>query len=141
MRYVEPTDDQRQGWDAWLAERPEAVRLVAARFDPWTLYRLKPFGQRVTVQAFDEGVDGIVTLRVAVSGEFNFVTYERSVFGINPDDLEECDLPSDDERLGTMDWPVEIVKEMRARFPDGKMPDDIKEGLLIRFPVRVYPRG
>ncbi len=141
MRYVQPTLEWVQGWEAWLADRPDNVREVACRFDPWTLYRLKTSGHRVIVQAFDEGVDGVVTLRVAVSGEFNFVTFERSVFGIRPDDLEECDLPASDEPLGTTDWPIEVVKEMRDRFPDGKMPDDVKKDLLVRFPVRTYLRG
>lgn len=116
MRYVEPTAEQLQGWKDWVADRPEEVRTVAERFDPWTLYRLKSSGHRVTVGAFDEEQDGKVTLRVNVTGEFNFVTFERSVFGVNPDDLEECDLPGPDETLGTMDWPIEVVKEMRDRF-------------------------
>ena len=141
MRYVQPTPEQAQGWESWVAERPDNVREVARRFDPWTLYRLKSSGHRVTVGAFDEEEDGRVTLRVNVSGEFNFVTFERSVFGIDPNDLEECDLPGPDEPLGSTDWPIEVVKEMRDRFPDGKMPDDVKKDLLARFPVRTYPRG
>ncbi len=140
MRYVEPTEEQLHGWKAWVAERPDNVKALATRFDPWTLYRLISSGHRVIVQGFDEGVDGTVSLRVMVSGEFNFVTFERSVFGISPDDLEECDLPGPDEPLGTTDWPFEVVREMRDRFPDGKMPDDVKKDLLARFPVRVYPR-
>jgi hypothetical protein len=42
------------------------------------------------VQAFDEGIDGVVTLRVVVSGEFNVILFERGVFGVCPEDLEEC---------------------------------------------------
>ncbi len=40
------------------------------------------------------------TVTVAVSGEFNAVTFERQVFGVNPDDLDECDLPAKDEVTG-----------------------------------------
>lgn len=141
MRYVEPTPEQIQGWDAWVSERPDNVRKIACQFDPWTLYRLKTTGQRVTIGAFDEEGGGKVSVRVNVSGEFNFVTFERSVFGIDPSDLEECDLPGPDEPLGSTDWPIEVVKDMRDRFPDGKMPDDVKKDLLARFPVRVYSRG
>lgn len=141
MRYVEPTSEQRLGWEAWVAELPDLVRTIALKFDPWTLYRMKSTDQRVTVAAFDVQENNKVTLRVNVSGEFNFVTLERSVFGIDPDNLEECDLPSMDESLGTTDWPIEVVKEMRDRFPDGKMPDEVKKDLLAKFPVRTYPKA
>ncbi len=140
MRYVEPTSEQLEGWKSWVAERPEKVRVVAERFDPWTLYRLKTSGHRVTVGGFDELQDGRGTVRVTVSGEFNFVSFERGVFGIDPNDLEECDLPGPDEPLGTTDWPIEVVKEMGDRFPDG-MPDEVKKDLLVQFPVRVYVDG
>lgn len=97
-RYAEPTPEQEKEWAEWVAELPPVVRTVAERFFPWELYRMKSTGQRVTVAAFNE--DG--TLRVDVRGDFNFVWNERSVFGIDPDDLEPCDIPPEDELTGSI---------------------------------------
>ncbi len=89
-RIFEPTKQQEKAYRKWIAQRPEIVRVVAARFTPWELYRLKTTGQRVTVRSFGEGHDDSVTLTVNVSAEFNCTLFERDVFGINPDDLEPC---------------------------------------------------
>lgn len=86
------------GWAEWLAERPEGVRRLCERFQPDRLYLLKSSGHRVTIMSYSEDD----TMRVYVSGQFNFVTFEREVFGIKPEDLEECDLPPKGEPLGTM---------------------------------------
>jgi hypothetical protein len=98
-RYTEPTPEQEKLWQKWLAERPDNVRKVAEKFDPWSLFRMKSSGHRVYVIGFDVG--DTVTLRVAVTGAFNRVRFERQVFGIEPDDLEPCQLPGPDEPLGT----------------------------------------
>jgi hypothetical protein len=39
---------------------------------------------------------------VTVSGEFNFVVFPRRVFGVTPEDLEECDLPEKGEPCGAV---------------------------------------
>lgn len=78
------------------------MRAVAERFDPWTLYRLKSTGQRVTLVSFGEGKGDEVTLRVNVSAEYNAVSFERQVFGIAPDDLEACDPPGPGEPVGAV---------------------------------------
>jgi hypothetical protein len=101
-RFFDPTPDQQSGWNAWVAERPEKVRKVAERFDPWSLCRLKPNGERVSVLGFGETEDGEVTVKVNISGEYNRVLFERQVFGIDPDDLEPCDLPTSDEKTGAL---------------------------------------
>lgn len=101
-RIMEPTAEQETGYREWVASRPPTVRAVAERFEPWSLYRLKSSNHRVTIASFGEGQDGAVTLTVTVSGEFNLVMFERQVFGIKPEDLEPCDLPTDDEITGTM---------------------------------------
>lgn len=100
MRINEPTPEQEVGYREWLASRPPHVRAVAEQFEPWSLYRLKPTGQRVTIVSFGEAQDNSVTLTVLVSADFNLVMFERQVFGIKPDDLEPCDLPSVDEPTG-----------------------------------------
>lgn len=84
-------------WQEWVDSRPPEVKALCERFPPDRLYRLKD-GHRVTLLAYAE--DG--TLRVLVSGQYNFVTFERQVFGIKPEDLTECDLPTADELTGTL---------------------------------------
>jgi len=95
-RIVEPTQAQVEEWKAWVAERPEVVREIAERLEPWSLYRLKTTDQRVTLYSISE--DGTVT--VDVTGQFNRLLFERRVFGIDPDDLEPCELPTPGEPLG-----------------------------------------
>jgi hypothetical protein len=41
-------------------------------------------------------------MTVSVRGEFNLVSFERNVFGVKPEDLEECDLPSPDDSTGAV---------------------------------------
>lgn len=115
-RFYEPTPEQEAGYREWVQSRPPHVRVVAERFDPWSLYRLKTTGDRVTALSFGEGEDDAVTVRVLVSGEFNFTLFEREVFGINPDDLEPCALPEAGERLGSMMTPTDVednIDDMR----------------------------
>jgi hypothetical protein len=100
-RIVEPTAEQWAAWTAWVAERPEAVRLVAERFDPWSLYRMKSTGHRVTIHSFGEQ-KGPTTLTVDIAGKFNAVVFERQVFGIDPNGLEPCDLPGPEVPTGAM---------------------------------------
>jgi hypothetical protein len=96
-RFTQPTKQQERGWRKWVKSRPPVVRAMAERFEPWSLYRMKSTGQRVTMCSFSE--DG--TLTVAVTGQFNHVMFDRQVFGVSPDDLEPCDLPVD-EMTGTV---------------------------------------
>lgn len=96
----EPNEGEEQEWIEWAKDRPEVIQKLAERFKPWKLYRLKSSNHRVLLYSFYE--DG--TLCVIVSGQYNLVGFERRVFGIKPDDLEECDLPGPDELVGvTMD--------------------------------------
>lgn len=101
-RFIEPTPKQQKGWNKWIASRPPNVRAVAEKLEPWSLYRMKPDGQRVTLISLSEGEDGTVTLTVAVTGEFNLTMFDRQVFGVDPDSLEPCDLPQPDEPTGAM---------------------------------------
>ncbi|MDX2166840.1 MAG: hypothetical protein SF182_07240 [Deltaproteobacteria bacterium] len=85
-------------WLEWLATRPQCIRDMAERLPPDRLYRMRSTGHRVTLVGYAE--DG--TVRVYVSGQFNAVTFERQVYGVAADDLEECDLPSPVEPVGAM---------------------------------------
>ena len=113
-RIFEPTKAQEKSFKKWVASRPAIVRVVAERFEPWSLYRLKTTGQRVQVISFGEGHDDVVTLTVRVSAEFNATLFERDVFGINPDDLEPCELPGPDEPVGALLAPEEVDANLDA---------------------------
>lgn len=97
-RVYTPTRRQEKGWKKWLASRPEKVRALGERFDPWSLYRIKETGQRCMVTSFFE--DG--TVKVSVTGEYNVVMFDTEVFGIDPDSLEPCDPPAPDEEVGAV---------------------------------------
>jgi hypothetical protein len=84
-------------WQEWVDSRPPVVKALCERLPPDRLYRLKG-GNRVTLLSYAE--DG--TLRVLVSGQYSFVTFEREVFGIKPEDLTECDLPTEGELTGAL---------------------------------------
>lgn len=101
-RILEPTEEQLAEWNEWVAARPEHVRRVAKRFDPFSLYRMKSTGSRVTLVGFGEHDDGSVTMTIYIGGKFNAVIFERQVFGVSPDDLEPCELPGADEPLGVL---------------------------------------
>jgi hypothetical protein len=106
------TEQQRAEWSAWVASRPPSVRRVAERFWPNRLYRMRDSRCRVTIYAFDEHEDGSVTLKVDVTGEYNLVAFERRVFGVSPDNLEECELPKDGEQLGSLDMNPDQFKRL-----------------------------
>lgn len=97
-KIFEPTDEQVAGYAAWVETRPSPVLEIARRLDPWTLYKMEPNGERVTLEAISE--DG--TVRVRVSAKHNMLVFERSVFGVNPDNLSPCELPTDDEPVGAL---------------------------------------
>jgi hypothetical protein len=85
-------------WQEWVDSRPAVVKGIAERLRPDKLYRMKSTRQRVTMHSINE--NGTVT--VDVTGRFNLIDFDRQVFGIDPDDLEECDLPTAGESVGTL---------------------------------------
>lgn len=96
-----------KGLADWLSTRPQIIKDLVAKISPGRLYRLKSSGHRVFPYSYSE--DGTIT--VVVSGEFNKLTFERCVFGVTPEDLEECDLPSPDEPVGAVLKKKEHVEE------------------------------
>ena len=96
-----------QVWANWVATRPKVVQDLCKKFRPDTLYLLKTSNQRVTICAYSE--DG--TMSVDVSGDYNALVFDREVFGVKPEHLEECDLPSKSEVLGTLLTDPENVKD------------------------------
>jgi len=94
--WMEWPDEKEQLWQEWLKNKPPIIKELAARFPPYKLFRLKPTGQRGPIVSLSES--GTVTMQI--TGDFNRVMFAKNVFGLNPDDLEECDLPGPDELLG-----------------------------------------
>lgn len=86
------------GWQEWVASQPPCVQELCKRLPPDRLYRMKSTGQRVTILSYGEDD----RLRVNITGRYNAIMFDRQVFGIDADDLEECDLPGPDEALGTV---------------------------------------
>lgn len=117
-RHVQPTKEEEAEYAEWVAGLPEPCRSVAQRFDIWTLYRMNSTGHRIIINGFNENG----TLSVVVNGRFNAVIHDRVVFGIDPDDLEECEAPGPDEPVGSMLTQAEArdnIDELRAMIrPD-----------------------
>jgi len=112
--WFEPTEKQLKEFKDWVAKLPEHVRPIAERLPPWGLFRLKD-GHRVTVYCVSEHADGSISVCVDVTGRFNFVGFERRVFGIDPNDLTPCDLPDSREITGSLEIPFDsIIKSMKA---------------------------
>jgi len=114
---LEWNEEERAGWERWVASRPPVVQQLARQFPPNQLYRLKTTGHRVTPYSYSE--EG--TLTVDITGQFNRVLFGRRVFGIRPEDLEECELPQPGEDLG--DTAAEA----------GYTEDDVKKILIPRL--------
>lgn len=92
------TKKQKKDWDAWVATRPKVIQDLARQYPPNRLYRLAPTGQRAILVSYCE--NGTVT--VAITGQYNLVVFSRRVFGVNPSDLTECELPPAGEDVGDM---------------------------------------
>ncbi len=90
----------------WLADRPTIIKELGLKCPPDRLYRFKHSGTRLTVRGYQE--DG--TLIINVSGQYNRIMFERDVFGVPPEDIEECDFPPEDEEIGVVLTDEEEVK-------------------------------
>lgn len=97
-RWIDWTETQKQIYADWVANRPEVVRNILDRNNLHMdrLYRLKTTGQNVVLYSISE--NGTVTVHVLEKYNMHkkhphFPFEERAVFGIDPADLEETDLP------------------------------------------------
>lgn len=107
-RIYEPTKAQVRQWEKWVKSLPPKARATGERFNPWTLYLMAETAHRVTIASFAD--DG--TISVAVTGQYNDgILFDRRVFGVAPDELEECDIPPEGEALMT---PAEARDNMEA---------------------------
>lgn len=95
----EPTPLERATWDAWIGDLPEAVRLVAEKLKPWRPYVFKPTGALVVIYCVDQPDDATqpITLQVDVTSALNEgVLFDRRVFGVKLEDVEEWAGPEGD---------------------------------------------
>jgi len=83
-------------WEEWVESRPVEIQKLCRKFPPDRLYKIKNSNHKVTIISYNESG----SMNVDVSGEYNLIVFERQVFGIEPDNLEECDLPNHNEPLG-----------------------------------------
>lgn len=95
MKIIEINQEE---WEKWVSTRPKVIQDMCKKLPPGRLYKMKGTGQKVTIVSYSE--DRTVT--VSVDGRYNLVTFDRNVFGVDPDSLEECHLPSSDEPIGTI---------------------------------------
>ena len=109
-RHADPTPEQVQDWDEWVSERPKAVRenspavrsqTVEALPAPW----VRTPGHALYFRSMPEA-GGRFAAHAQGGRQRTFPNLlafgPRRVFGIKPEDLEECDLPSEDAPLGSI---------------------------------------
>lgn len=123
MAIVRPVVDQ-QAFDKWVAERPAVIQEMIRRLPVNRLYRMKSTGHRCTIYSYNEDE----TITVNVTGKFNRVMFGRRVFGVSPDDLEECDLPDPSEDVG------DTAKEA------GYSEEDVRDILIPKMRENMTPR-
>lgn len=92
--WMEPSPAQLAEWRIWTANWPDDVRVVAERFNPWTLYRLRETGQICTIVSFGtlnagtpEEHIGVVIYAQMPHRELGPFT-GTIVLGVHPDSLE-----------------------------------------------------
>jgi hypothetical protein len=76
---------------SWIEDRPQIIRDLCDRLPPDRLYRIKSSGKRCTIHSYSE--DGTIT--VTVQAMYNDLPITYGVFGLRPEDLEECDIPNE----------------------------------------------
>jgi hypothetical protein len=90
LRYIELTPEQEIEFQEWLNSRPDSVKETVRQRPPGHYYKLGE--NRCIIYSYSE--NGTVT--VAITQELNperLVIFNRQVFGVNPNDLTECDAP------------------------------------------------
>lgn len=112
--FITMTPGEQEEYAKWLSDLPPHIQETAKKYPPTRLYRNKETGQRVTIISYEN--DGTCT--VFVAAKFNACAFERRVFGVPMTDLEECDLPGPDEKVGAvLTDPQEIDKFIDASRP------------------------
>lgn len=111
-KIMEWTAEQRQQWDAWVASRPPKIQEMCSLWPPDRLYLMKHTGQRCTIAAYAENG----TVRVQITGQYNLHDFDKEVFGVDAQNLVECDLPAPGEALGVLLSDIETEEYIGARI-------------------------
>lgn len=85
------SDEQKQIWADWVAERPPVIKALCERFQPNHLYRNKVTNRYVIPRAFYEDNTLLVFVPRSINGSI-FPSVE--VFDVPADNLEEVELPN-----------------------------------------------
>lgn len=109
-------DIDEVGWRRWVNSRPQVIQKMCKSHPPNRLYKM-PSGHCCKIYSYDENG----TMTVNVTGEYNLVAFARSVFGMKPEELVECDLPNDDELVG------EFLNQDEAKIFLNKSEDNANE--------------
>jgi hypothetical protein len=157
-RWMDPTPEREAAYKKWTAERPPGVRELAEKFDPWELYALaRDDGERpnkVTIAGFSAAgghrhchapghshhhENQKPAVRVRVLGYFNAVGFQREVI-VEPENLTPCELPADDELVGSADLseeelnrPAEERRAIMAARRDRLRPFREIKGMLAQY--------
>lgn len=87
------TEEQQKEWDAWVAERPENVRVVAEKIVPWKKYKdirsESDMGNRYVPVSYEISEEGNVTVTCHKINEDFPIFGGMNVFGISPENLVE----------------------------------------------------
>lgn len=92
------TADELKALNKWIKQLPKSCRKIAEKYPPTKLYFDKSCKLRVVIISYYENG----TVGTSVLGKYNLITFERNVFGVQPGDLSECDLPSPNEKVGVL---------------------------------------
>lgn len=133
----EVTEQMESSYEKWILKELDGkakIADIARKYPPWKLFRMKSTGHRVAPYAFNN--DGTIT--IFVSGLYNFVMFERTVFGVNPDDLEECSLPSASERVGIVITNDKEIDEYVSKLGNPKIDQrNLVKGYVEKYMKRI----
>jgi mRNA-degrading endonuclease RelE of RelBE toxin-antitoxin system len=99
-RFMSPTRQDLAAVYQKFRDRPQHVRDLLNRLDLFELYKLRTTGYRVVICAIED--DASVT--VSVPRQYNETMYDGMLFGVDPDDLEPCELPGEHEIVVKRTW-------------------------------------
>ncbi len=90
------TPEEVAHWGQWLSGRPKLILDMALLYPVNALLRIK--ASRHYCQPYSYFEDGTIT--VSVTCNFQCVAFDRTVFGLKPEDLEPAELPAHGTPVG-----------------------------------------
>lgn len=96
---IEPTEEKLKELEEWIKDRPQIIKDLYTRYPSYKLYQLDSDGcskclkRKVTIHSYN--IDGTITVNVPRA--FNISLTDVSVPNIPPEQLTECDIPTEEE--------------------------------------------